>query len=256
MGKPSAIRPAHESLTRYGINFLLYGDPGCGKTPLIAERPKTLIIDSDEGAESAAHTNAEVWPATTWPDMDEVYEYLRHEDHGYEWVWWDGVSIGQDALLEDTMRDLIDNRGKKHRVPYLIDVGEYGENMNRIKQWVRHMKSQPFNFGITAHPFYWSTDVGEEKMWPWIQGRNMPQTICGHMNVIGRMMVDKEGKNRVYFKETDVYYAKDRFGALGAGLINPSIAGIERKIKEKISAGKSGSSKGRATTTRRKANRV
>lgn len=240
MNKPSIIRPAGENPLSCGINIILTGNPGCGKTPLIATSPKCLIIDSDEGSASAAGSGADVWPATTWNDMDCVYEFLRHEAHDYEWVWWDGVSMGQDKLLEDTMDDLITVRQKTHRKSYLIDKGEYGENMMRIKQWVRHMKAQPFNFGITAHPtpsLDESTD--EMKLWPWIQGRNMPQSISAHFDIIAFCLRDLEDdKLKLYVKETDSYYARDRFNALGSGIINPTIPQIESLVRAKLGIAK------------------
>jgi len=233
MSKPSIIRPASRSANR-GINFLLYGDPGSGKTPFLATGERTLIIDMDGGAESAVNSKAEIWEAEDWPTLDEVYEYLRHDpNHGYKWVWLDGVSIGQEKLLEGIMVDLIVNQNKRHRKVWAADQGEYQQNMVRIKQWVRHMSALDFNFGITAHPFRWADPVTEiTRMWPWIQGKNMPNTVCGYMNIIGYMKVGNDQKHRLYTRLTEDFYARDRFGALGAGLINPSIPMIERKVKE------------------------
>lgn len=238
--KPKAIRPAGHDPLRRGINMFLYANPGAGKTPLIASGDKTLIIDSDLGSASAAGTGADVWEdATTWEVLDEVYEFLRHTDHGYQWVWWDGVSLGQDRLLEDVMVELIKpvsqgGKGKSHRKTYLIDRGEYQENFMRIKQFVRHMQAQPFNFGITGFPAPSLDESSEvEKLWPWIQGRNMPQTVCSSFDIIAYGVREDE-KFKMYVKETDEYYARDRFGALGAGLVNPTIPQIERRIKEKL----------------------
>lgn len=248
--KPEAIKPAGAAMLSNGINMFLYANPGAGKTPLIATGEKTLIIDSDEGSSSAAGTGVDVWErATTWAVLDEVYEYLRHTNHGYKNVWWDGISIGQDKLLEDIMIELIKpqsegGRGKSHRKTYLVDQGEYQENMMRIKQWVRHMIAQPFNFGITGFPFPSFDEATEEtKLWPWVQGRRMPQTICSSFDIIAYGKRE-DGKFKMYVEETEEYYARDRFGALGPGMINPTIPQIERRIKEKLGV----SSKKPATT--------
>lgn len=235
MSRPSIIRPAGEDPLACGINIILTGPPGCGKTPLIATGKNTLILDGDRGTASAAGTGADKWPITGWNDMDEAYEYLRHEKHPYEWIWLDSISLGQDVLLEDVMMDVIINRQKSHRKPYLIDKGEYGENMQRLKQWVRHMQAQSFNFGITAHPtpsLDESTDV--MKLWPWIQGRNMPQTISASFDIIAFCMRDDEDNFMMYVRETSDYYARDRFGALGSGMKNPTIPKIEALIRAKL----------------------
>lgn len=234
MGMPSAIYNVDEHPLKHGINLFLYGPPGCGKTPTVAG-PKTLILDLDAGAESAAGTGSKIWTIDTWADLDEAYEYLRHEPHPFDTVVMDSISIGQDKLLEDIMNDLIENRGKKHRKPYLIDQGEYGENMNRLKQWVTRMKALPTHFVVTGHPFPWENpETGDEQLWPWIQGRNMPQTICGHFNIIAYMTVNAEGDRMMRVKPNPNYYARDRFAALGAGLKNPTMATIIRRVEEKV----------------------
>lgn len=239
MSKPSVIKRVNPLV--YGINFLVYADPGAGKTPLASSAPKTLILDADHGAESAR--DADVWTINSWHDMDEAWEYLRHEGHQeYEWVWLDGISVGQDRLLKGIMESLIaptsqGGEGKSHRKLWQADKGEYGQNMFRLKQWVMNMTSSPFNFGITSHPWRYEDPVTEEeRIMPWVQGKNMPETICGMMNVIGYMVVDDEGKQRLYTKPHGNYYARDKFGALGAGMINPTIPKIEAKIKEAVKA--------------------
>lgn len=246
MTKPPQIISADDFVLTNGINMMVYGYPGCGKTPFIASGGKgTLIIDGDEGSWSATGSGCEVWPkCTTWDAMDEVYEYLRHNPNAYKWVWWDGISIGQDKLLEDIMVELIKpeaqgGKGKSHRKPYLIDRGEFQENFMRMKQWVRHMIALPFNFGITGHPSP-SYDVAteEEKLWPWVQGRNMPQQISANFDIIAFAKRD-DGKFKLYVEESEEFYARDRSGALGAGLVSPTIPAIERRIVEKWGSKKS-----------------
>lgn len=240
--KPSIIRSADDEPMPYGINFFLYGDPGSGKTPLLANRPKTLILDADLGSESAVGTPADIWPIENWTDMDAAMDYLRHEDHDYEWVWFDGVGVGQGRLLTGIMEDLVDpaGKGKSHRKVWAADKPEYGENMFRFKIWCQHMCAARWNFGITSHPWRFEDYVtGEELIMPWIQGKNMPQTICGMMNVIGLLVIDEEDDDAriLRTKPHNNYYARDKFGALGAGLKNPSIAKIERLIMAKVGGG-------------------
>lgn len=232
--RPSAIRPASAKPMPYGINFMLYGDPGCGKTPLLANRPKTLILDADLGSESAAGTPADIWEIETWTDLDNAYDWLRHEDHGYEWVWFDGIGVGQGRLLTGIMEETV--KKSPHRKVWAADKPEYGENLFRFKQFVQHMCAQPFNFGITSHPWRFEDFVtGAEVRMPWIQGKNMPQTICGMMNVIGLLVIDDEDEDKriLRTKPHNDYYARDKFGALGAGVVNPTIEKIERLIKAK-----------------------
>lgn len=231
--RPSIIRHASDDPMPYGINFFLYGDPGSRKTPMIADHPKTLILDADLGAESAVGTPADIWPITNWTDLDAAADYLRHEDHGYRWVWFDGVGVGQSRLLTGIMEDLRER--KSHRKIWAADQAEYQENMVRFKQFVQYMTSLPFNFGITSHPWRFTDFVTDEELiLPWIQGKNMPQTICGMMNVIGYVKVNPDGDIELRTAPSNGYYARDKFGALGAGMKNPTMARIESKIMAKV----------------------
>lgn len=237
--KPADIKPAKQVALR-SINMFVYGYPGIGKTPFIATGDKTLILDGDRGAGSAATSGADVWEdVTTWAKMDEVYEFLRHSNHGYKWVWWDGVSIGQDHLLEDIMVELIKptsegGKGKSHRKTYLVDQGEYQENMMRIKQWIRHMIAQPFNFGVTGFPFpSFDEATDETKLWPWVQGKRMPQSVCSSFDFVCFCRRDDKGF-KLYGRETEDYYARDRWNVLGPGVLNPSIPQIERLVRAKL----------------------
>lgn len=240
--RPSIIRPLSEGKFLYGINMFLYGDPGTGKTPLIANHPRTLILDADHGVDSAIGAPADVWVVDSWIDMDEAYDYLRHEDHGYEWVWFDGFGVGQDRLLTGIMENLVapqaqGGEGKSHRKLWQADKGEHGQNMFRLVQWFQHMTAMRINFGATSHPWRYEDFVtGEEKVMPWVQGKNMPEKISGMMNVIGYLHLDPEDEDKrmLRVKPHNNYYARDRSGTLGAGLVNPTIEKIERLITAKF----------------------
>lgn len=243
MAKPDSIRQLTD-LTA-GINLLLYGDNGVGKTPILGTSPDCLILNADapDAVLSArvAGSAADVWQVRDWNDADEAYEYLRHERKlPYRWVWLDSVSGLQDAGLNHIMEDLV--AVKKHRDRYVPDKHEYLQNMNRLKVWVRQMSGLPINFGMTAHPFRWEPEEGEEQIWPWVQGKGMPAVICGYFNVIGYVRIrakkDKSDTEQVlYTRKLPRYYARDRFSAIPSPMTNPNIPDIERLIREKVGDG-------------------
>lgn len=228
-----------------GINMLLYGDNGCGKTPLIGSSPKALILNADppESVISAkvAGSDADIWNFSDWSDADEAFEYLRHTpNHGYEWVWLDSITGMQFVGLDGIMEDLV--AVKPHRDRYVPDKHEYLQNMNRLSTWIRDMAALPVNLGLTSHPFRWTGGEEEDEMvWPWVQGKDMPQKICGWMNVIGYVRIGKakvggvEGNHQLlYTSGRPGYYARDRFSALPKTMVNPTIPRIQSIIEGKV----------------------
>lgn len=218
--------------------MLIYGDPGVGKTVLAGTSPNCLFLESGvDGSESAAiqGSKADKWKMNDWNDMTEAYEYLRHEKHGYEWVWLDSITLFQELGLDNIMEDLVAH--KPHRSVYLPDRGEYGENMRRMGMWVRNMKPLDFNFCIIAHAMHYEPEEGIEQLWPAIQGRQMPQKICGYMGVVGYLTTRrKDGKDerQLLTNKTAKYYAKDRFDALGGRLVNPTIPMIQELVAKRL----------------------
>lgn len=236
MAKPPEIRPV--GLSRTGINFVLFSEPGVGKTPLIATGEKTLILDADSGQDSAAlmGSTADAWSMENHNDLYEALDYVRHEDHGYKWVWLDSGTIYQEKGLEHIMADLV--VVKKHRDVDLPDRGEYRQNYGRILRFVRHMAAQPVNFGITAHVM---RDWDIEKLVPQIQGKTeggpVWSKVCGYMGVVGYLRIgenDKRGKHWVlHTDEYKNYYTKDRYGAIGT-LREPTIPKIEALVAKAV----------------------
>lgn len=246
MAKPSAIRSMAD--LRAGINILLYGDNGVGKTPLLGSSPRCLILNADPPdsimSAKAYGSTADVWNFADWSDAEEAFEYLRHErDHGYEWVWLDSITGMQFVGLDGIMEDLV--AAKPHRDRYVPDMQQYLQNMNRLSTWVRDMSALPINFGMTSHPFRWIEGESEEDeaemVWPFIQGKNMPAKICGWMNVIGYVKLGQAqvkgqtGTHQLlYTKELPGYYARDRFSVLPSPMVNPTIPRIQSIIEDKV----------------------
>lgn len=239
MARPQAIEPI--SGDAY-IRMCIYGENGVGKTPLIARaKPKVLIIDADGGTESAVGSGAERWRVKDWNDMTEALEYMQIEGHKvYHWWWLDSITGMQTNGIAHIMADLV--AAKPHRKVWQVDQGEVGQNMSRIKDWFRQAASVPCHFGMTAHPFHymdeWSEEDPADKMWPYVQGRNMPQTIMGYMNVIGYMarrnLQSGETAPVLYVGGLTNAVSRDRFGALPDKIIRPDMTKIEEAISKKI----------------------
>lgn len=223
----------------------LYTFPGWGKTSFIGTASegglRTLIIRSSLDlmpSRILRLPGIDQFVSDTWEKQLEIQEFLRMSNHGYDWVWWDCASVAQDVLLDDIWAGTVAAKparafligedgkvGKPNTTPTSgLDQGEYGRNMERIGQWVRHMVgANSFHFGITFHPFegpHPTNDQGGTLLTPWVQGKGMVQKISGYMNMVTFMEVmsaEKDGEElkwrRFHVAENDRFYAKDQYDA-------------------------------------------
>lgn len=222
----------------------LYGRPGAGKTVLIGSSSQRVLIlrPPTDGTSSiiAVHgpkPNIKERVVKNWVDMDDALSWARDGDaaESFDWVWLDSVSLYQDHGLDDIWATVVAQ--KPHRRQHGLDKGEYGVNMERLGQWVRGMVATPgFHFGFTGHVGEVDDEeTGEVVAMPYVQGKNMPQKLCGSMNVVAYLTTRtrKERTERVLRTSThEHYYAKDEFDALGT-LINPTLDEITEAITGK-----------------------
>lgn len=240
MAKPKQI----QSLARgKKINMMIYGRTGIGKTTLIGTTPgKTLILRPPvEHTDSIRNPppGLEEWVLRDWAEAWEALDYLRAEGADWDWVWLDSISLWQDIGLDDIWETVVAEKPARQR--YGLDKSEYGVNMFRLAQFIRHVVgSGIFNFGVTAHPADLKDAVdgeADEKLMPFVQGKNMSPKICGYMNVVGYLDLAASKKNppprvlRTNANET--YYAKDQYDALKDGkMIDPTMPKLLAEINK------------------------
>lgn len=243
--RPEAIKPV--SAEGKFIRFLLYGEPGCGKSVLAGTSPKALILcnDPDEVSSPALHgSTADRWHVPDYLELTEAIEYLRHGGtNDYDWVWFDNATLFQEQGMDQIMVDLV--AAKSHRNQFIPDKPEYLENQNRLGTAIRVLKGLPINLGITAHVMRTEDEDGKVVYQPLFQGGQgaFSQKICGYMGVVAYMSartVKDEKTKKVSVERTlltekrSKYYAKDRYSSSPTGrFVNPTIPEIVSAIHGK-----------------------
>lgn len=248
------------------IAMCLYSIPGYGKTRFIGSGENVLIIrppqDHTDSIREPAKRNIQEAIVDSWADMNEALIHAHEHGKDYEWIWLDSISLLQDATMDTIWADVV--KENPHRARYGLDKQEYGINMHRLGLWVRQMAGiGTFNFGVTAHAFWGKNLDDDELLMPWVQGKNMPDKLCGSMNVVGYLDIKKiklkgesEAKERrvIYFNGTDRYYAKDQFDAFPNGkLVDPTMPKFMKAIKA-ARAGDAAQTPKRRTGRKKKAN--
>jgi hypothetical protein len=229
--------------------MMLYAYPGWRKTSFVATTPeagfKTLLIRSplDQLPKRALQADMSEVVASTWEDLmggEGILQELQYNPQGYEFVWLDCLSVMQDVLLDDVWSAVVAE--KPHRMSLTpsggLDRGEYGRNMERIQQFVRHLVgANSFHVGITCHPIedsHPTNDEGGSLLVPYIQGKGMTAKISGYMNIVAFNEL-REGDDktwaRMHFRENARFYAKDLYDSFPNGYLdNPTMPKLMEAI--------------------------
>jgi AAA domain len=241
--------PARPLGSSKSIKMLVCAPSGWGKTRLAGTssgkglfvRPPVDYVDSVLPEDKPRWQE---WIVTDWSQMEDCFEHLRHEGKElYDWVWFDSISAYQDIGLDDLWQTIIDE--KPHRKRYGLDKGDYWINMQRLGRWVRDVatlsNSGVFNFGITAWPAELSPSPEDsevdQKMMPWVQGKNMAMKVCGYVNIVAFGTITSKGTRKLHFMESEHIYAKDQFDMFSKyTLLNPTMPQIEAAVKQKWAA--------------------
>lgn len=239
MARPVAIRPV--SSERNFIRWLLYGEPGCGKSALAGTSPRALILASDgEEPLSAARfgSKADMWVCDDCDELEKAYEYVRHGGvKDYDWIWIDNGTLLQEQNM-DTIMSEVTITGK--RSPYVPDKPQYLINQNQLGRLIRMFKALPIHFGMTAHVMTAYDRNGDEKIMPMFQGGQgvLSQKFCGYMNIVSFMDVRRlkggaEERFLLTGKRSNMI-AKDRYHSLGSRVVDPNVPAIMEAIRANL----------------------
>jgi len=205
-----------------GISFIIYADPGVGKTTLASTLPEgeTLIITCEAGLGpllGTKHVIFNVLAAITDYNIEEVirdlYKTLRTTDHPFKYVVLDNLSEMEQQLI----LCLTKSRGKT-----TPEIREYGDASYKMKEWVHLFRDLVFNnihvvFNAWEFPFEMRNNQGViiSKTYPLIGKKIAPQA-CGIVDVVGHLEAnEKTQQRRILFAPSEQYLTKTQFKGLG-----------------------------------------
>lgn len=139
-----------------GINILIYGDSGVGKTILagsasaVPEMSPVLVIDIEGGTESLKHSypNVDVVRVQTWDEMQLVYNELYAGNSGYKTIILDSLT----EIQKLNMYGIMEKAAKKNanQDPDVPSMREWGINLEQCRKLVRAFRDLPMNTIVTA----------------------------------------------------------------------------------------------------------
>jgi hypothetical protein len=214
------------------INALFYGDPGAGKTWLSAtaedhkDTAPILFLDVEGGVTTIRkRKDIDVVTVRSIDEVVKIHGKLRGSPNcgGYGTVVVDSLTELQKLDMRTLMKEVVNKRPDLDEdVPSQREWGISRERMQRI---VRGYRDLPINTIFTALAQEERDNAGTIKFVPSLPGK-LRQDIPGFLDVVGYMSTDvDDGKivRKLQFLGTRRVSAKDRTGALGNSLTDPTI---------------------------------
>ena len=237
------------------IKFLVYADPGGGKTWLVASAqdvPKMrpiLFIDMEGGIASAGKK----WPGMhvvrikdtidestgrvtkmAWDHLYGLYEHLKTRKHPYKTIILDSVSEAYALCMRWVMYDLIVVKGKDHRDPDIADKKEYAKARSRVHLMMRAFRDLDAHVLMTAlKDVKTNNDTGALiNNIPSLPGK-LAYEVGGFMDLLGYLYVEVRGEEvtrHLLTVPANKYLAKDRYDALPSVVDEPTMPKLAAAI--------------------------
>jgi len=203
---------------------MLYCAPGVGKSTaigLIAERSEgsTLVLDVDRtitrtlNKDEVVHDLSKLFSIqidniNTFDDwtrtlMEITPDFLKQND--IRTVAVDNISELERCILSD-----LGSKGKNKGVPAMAD---YQYMQFKLVNSLRYMKSWGVNVVWTAwetvEQFTHPDGTQYSRLFPKVSAKIL-DNICGLCDVVGRIMINKEGEHGILLEATQNIYAKNQ----------------------------------------------
>lgn len=209
--------------------YLIYGPPGMGKTSSLKYLPgKTLVLDVDRTSKVLKGEKnidiAEVDNINTWEHWTNILKDMVENKEKYS--VYDNIAVDNVSELERCILSDLGNQGKNKGVP---SQGDYQYMQFKLVNSLRYMKNVGCNLVWTAWEF---TDLYQDSNGQQFN-RSFPQVnqkiinnVLGLCDVVGRLLINSEGKRGFTFTTTNSTYAKNQLDAR-AGCLQEELILIE-----------------------------
>lgn len=221
------------------VKMLVYGDPGVGKTVFSCSGDRTIFIDVEGGSLSIQNRiKAKKVARKRFDTFDEIEEFVRGlREKGSK---ADTLVIDSITELQKKLMDSIVAQHPEVKRPYGdgLTVGDWGYNTERMRRFIRMARDLDMNVIFTALAMDEKNEMtGAVKTLPKMSSK-LSADVCGYVDIVGYLYVDnvtnEDGESvpirRMLVQPVGMYYAKDRSGALGNVIDDPTFPGIYNTI--------------------------
>jgi hypothetical protein len=214
------------------FNFLIYGDPGVGKTVLagssyeVKEMNPVIFLDCEGGTLSLRkrYPGVERVRIKHFGDLSKAYNALRRGEGGYKTCVLDSVTELQKFGMYEIMAKTV--KEDPERDPDLPGIGEWGKNTEQMRKVIRAFRDLPMNTIFTALARTERTPKGKTIIKPSLSAK-LSDEVAGFFDIVVYMYrkqtEDDNMVRRLLTIATDEITAKDRTDRLPPYLDNPTM---------------------------------
>ncbi len=216
--------------------YLLYGNPGMGKTTSIKFFPgKTLVLDIDRTSHVLKGCGdidiCEISNINTWADWKETVVQLEKEYKGI----YDNIAVDNISELERCVLSALGKEGKNQGVP---SQGDYQKMQFMMVNSLRYLKNLGGNIILTAWETtdQYTTPEGQQfnRAFPQLNGKVL-NNVMGLCDVVARLMINKDGERGFVLAPTNGVFAKNQLDERKGCLQTQLIIGAENEPAETLS---------------------
>jgi phage nucleotide-binding protein len=197
----------------WGVNLVVYGSPGVGKTTFAASAQDSeygrdvLFIDVEGGVRSISdRDDITIFRPKSFDDIKAVYLELKSGNLPYKTVVVDSIGEAQALGLQTIMRT--------SRTPDMPGLQDYGKSNEQIGGLIRGLRSMAQSNGINVILTALAVETKDESTGAVLTRPALtPKALelaAGAMDMIGYLTQDKSGKRVLKFQPNPTYMAKVR----------------------------------------------
>lgn len=207
-----------------GVNIVVYGMAGAGKTTLIKTLPNPIIISAEGGLLSLADTDLPYIEVSSYQDLREAYEFCISDDcKDFESIAIDSISEISEVILNHEKKATKDGRAA------------YGETASQVLELMRAFRD------ISGKNVYFSAkcekqqdETGRLLYSPSMTHNKLTQAVPYLADEVLALRAEKDQEGnlqRALMCVTDgLWQAKDRSGKLDAWE-SPDLGEVINKIR-------------------------
>jgi phage nucleotide-binding protein len=206
-----------------GLSFIVYADPGVGKTTMVSTLPvdETLIVNTEAGLGPLLGTGHSMFDLRSASQeegilktIEKLHKYLVSEKHPFKNVAFDNVSELEQLIVQE-----LTTRRRKE----FTEIKEYGDSAQKMREYLHYFRDLIYR-GINVVFTAWESPIeiknhdGEiiTKTFPRLSKRLAPEA-CGIVDAVGHLEVyEKSGVRWVRFSANQQYVCKCQFKGLAS----------------------------------------